>query len=139
MNGSPIDIARAAWDTDLPYWIARLAEECAASSQNRVASRLGRSAALVSHVLRRKYPGDMAAVEALVRDVLMPVSVNCPVLGEIATSTCRDWMVRAGNHAGDITRGLDLGEINARVATGADLYLPTDADGAARGAAGGAA
>lgn len=43
------------------------------------------------------------------------------------------------NYPGDPGFGLDIAECNVRVPTGADLYLPTDATGAARGAAGGPA
>lgn len=44
-----------------------------------------------------------------------------------------------GSHAGNVLLGLDAAEVNVRIATGSDLYLPTDDDGRARGAAGGAA
>lgn len=43
------------------------------------------------------------------------------------------------NYLGDAGLGVDLAECNVRIPTGADLYLPTDATGAARGAAGGPA
>ncbi|QFQ88241.1 hypothetical protein F8A10_12040 [Paracoccus kondratievae] len=95
MSG-PVEIARAAWGEDIPEWVERLAEECAATSQNKVARRLNRSAALVSNVLRRKYLGDMAAVEEVVRGVFMFATVQCPAQGEISTAACRDWMRKAG-------------------------------------------
>lgn len=88
----PVTIARGAWGEAIPDWVLRLAEECAASSQSKVAARLGRSAALVSNVLRAKYPGDMAAVEDMVRGRFMARTVTCPALGEISSATCRDWM-----------------------------------------------
>lgn len=91
----PVSIAQDAWGEALPDWVLRLAEECAASSQNKVASRLGRSAALVSNVLRRKYQGDMAAVEDVVRGRFMRATVQCPALGEVSTAVCRDWMALA--------------------------------------------
>jgi hypothetical protein len=43
------------------------------------------------------------------------------------------------SYAGTPGLGLAVSEVNARLATGADLYLPTDAAGRARGVAGGAA
>lgn len=95
----PVSISRAAWGDAIPDWVARLAKECAASSQNKVASRLGRSAALVSNVLRKKYQGDMAAVEDVVRGRFMAATVGCPALGEISTAVCRDWMLLARTYS----------------------------------------
>lgn len=92
---NPIDVAREAWGPDMPDWVRRLADECAATSQNRVAVQLGRSAALVSTVLRRKYQGDMRAVEDLVRGVWFDATTECPVQGTISTAACRDWMLKA--------------------------------------------
>lgn len=93
MSG-PMDKARAAWG-DPPDWVIALAEACAASSQNRVAARLGRSAALVSNVLAARYTGDMAAVEERVRGVLMAATVECPALGTIGADACQDWRARS--------------------------------------------
>lgn len=91
MSG-PVANARAAWGPDLPDWVLRLAEECEATSQNKVAQRLNRSAALVSGVLRRTYAGDMQAVEEVVRGVYFRATVLCPAQGTISTAVCRDWM-----------------------------------------------
>lgn len=90
MSG-PLDIARASWGDQMPGWVERLAVECAASSQNRVAARLNRSASLVSAVLRNKYRGDMAAVEEAVRGTLERTAVACPARGTISWTLCRDW------------------------------------------------
>lgn len=94
MSG-PIDIARSAWGDDLPDWVLALAQACAASSQNRVAQDLERSASLVSNVLRRKYPGDMASIEERVRGVYMRAVVACPVLGDLPTDRCQMWRKRS--------------------------------------------
>ncbi|MDO5704062.1 MAG: hypothetical protein Q4G49_03195 [Paracoccus sp. (in: a-proteobacteria)] len=91
----PVETARAAWGADLPEWVEALAQECAASSQNRVAQRLDRSGALISQLLRRKYPGDLAAVEELFNAVFRNSRVNCPALGDIAATACRDWRDKA--------------------------------------------
>ena len=103
----PLAIARASWGTDLPDWIARLASECEATSQSAVAKRLGRSASLISTVLRSKYPGDMAAVEDIVRGALMSATVSCPVRGDMPTHVCRSWREKskrfAGNNAERVT------------------------------------
>ena len=79
MSG-PVIIAERAWGKDLPDWVLALANACAATSQNRVAQDLDRSASLVSNVLRRKYPGDMAAIEERVRGVFMATVISCPCL-----------------------------------------------------------
>lgn len=97
----PINIARAAWGADIPDWVQRLAQECASSSQNKVAVHLGRSAALVSNVLRGKYKGDMGAVEDVVRGRFMRATVLCPALGEISTATCRDWMALSRSYGNE--------------------------------------
>lgn len=70
-------------------WLAVLADACAASSQKRVADRLGVSSTVVNQCLKRKYTGDTARVAALVERVLVQRRVQCPVLGEIPAETCR--------------------------------------------------
>lgn len=92
---TPLDIARAHWGAPLPDWVEALAKACTQSSQNKVAARLGRSAALVSNVLRRRYPGDMAAVEELVRGHLLAETVNCPSLGVLPLHECHAWRAKA--------------------------------------------
>lgn len=94
MSG-PVEIAREAWGDDLPDWVAALARECAATSQSKVAARLGRSAALVSQVLRRKYAADLAGVEQVFRGVFEHLTVECPSLGTIPANVCRDWQLKA--------------------------------------------
>ncbi len=94
MTGS-LDAARAAWGEDLPDWIEALARECDASSQSKIAARLGRSPALVSQVLRRKYAADLAGVEQVFRGVFEQLTVECPSLGELPANACRDWQLKA--------------------------------------------
>ncbi len=91
----PVETAREAWKDAAPDWVLLLAEACAETSQNAVARRLGRSATLVSNVLRNKYPGDMLAVEEIVRGVYERRTLICPALGEIGTNICRDWQMAA--------------------------------------------
>ena len=95
----PVDTARTAWGDALPDWVERLASECAATSQNKVAVRLNRSASLISAVLRNKYRGDMASVEDLVRGVFERKRVGCPALGEIRLDVCRDWQVKSRTYS----------------------------------------
>ena len=91
----PVERARAAWGESVPDWVLELARQCEATSQNKVAARLNRSASLVSHVLRNDYPGDLAAVEEVVRGVFMDRTLDCPALGTIPTNICADWRLKA--------------------------------------------
>jgi len=99
MSG-PRETVRQAWGDTPPDWIVALAEACAETSQNAVATRLSRSASLVSTVLRGTYRGDMAAVEERVRGVLMRSVVECPEIGAIPTQTCQDWRARSRTWTG---------------------------------------
>lgn len=94
MSG-PVEIARAAWGADLPDWVEGLARECAATSQNKVAKRMNRSASLISSVLRNKYKGSMEAVEEIYRGVFEDAVITCPALGTIPANDCRDWQRKA--------------------------------------------
>ena len=80
--------AVAAWGAALPRWVRRLAEECAATSQAKVAARLGYSPATVSYVLRNAYRGDLVAVELAATGALMARTVRCPVLGDLRADDC---------------------------------------------------
>ena len=93
-----VERAREAWAAkglEFPDWVALLAAECEKSSQNRVSTRLNRSASLVSAVLAAKYTGDMRAVEDVVRGVFERATVECPRLGTIPANECRDWQLKA--------------------------------------------
>jgi hypothetical protein len=95
MSG-PVETAAKAWGDAMPDWVAALARECAATSQNKVAARLGRSAALVSQVLRNNYKADLAGVEQVFRGVYEHLTAECPSLGTIPANVCRDWQLKAG-------------------------------------------
>lgn len=90
-----VEKARLAWGADVPSWVIRLAEACMASSQNKVAQRLGVSASLVSTVLANKYAGDMDRVADLCRGEFERQMVRCPVLGDIAPGACHRWQKKA--------------------------------------------
>lgn len=94
MSG-PLEVARAAWGDALPDWVEQMALHCTASSQNKVAAKLGRSAALVSQVLRNKYPGDLARIEELFRGHFMAETLRCPELGVLPLHECHDWQAKA--------------------------------------------
>lgn len=94
MSGA-METARTAWGDPVPDWIVTLVRECEASSQNKVAGRMKYSGAVISQVLRAKYPGDMEAVEDRVRGLFMQGRVNCPALGTLPVNECRDWRALA--------------------------------------------
>lgn len=90
-----VETAKEHWGDELPDWVRRLAEEADATSQNRVARRVGYTAGALSSVFRCRYGASMAGIEEQVRGVLMKKTVTCPVLGEIGAHDCRAWRGRA--------------------------------------------
>jgi hypothetical protein len=96
----PVTTVRESWGDAPPDWIMALAEACALSSQGKVAEKIGRSSAVVSQVLRAKYPGDMRGVEELVRGVFLSATVDCPALGRLPTNECSGWRRKARNFSG---------------------------------------
>ncbi len=84
----PVAKALAAWGEAMPKEVAALAEACKASTARAVAQRIGYSDAVVSHVLARRYGGDVARVFTAIRGALMGETVICPILGEIALDRC---------------------------------------------------
>jgi hypothetical protein len=98
-----VEAVRSAWGGELPDWVARLAEECARTSQGKTAGRLGYSPSVVSSVLKASYKGSLDAVEEKVRGVLMGATVMCPALGSLSTMSCREWRDRAAAFSGHNT------------------------------------
>lgn len=98
MSGSALDRAAAAWGDPPPDWVAALAAECDATSQNKAAARIGVSSAVVSQVLAAKYPGNLAGVEARVRAILLSETVNCPAMGVMDLSVCHEWRAKAKDY-----------------------------------------
>ena len=90
---------RASWGEEPPRWVLLLAEECARTSQNQAAKRIGKSASYISQILRRKYLGDMKAAEEIVLGVLDSGSVVCPALGNIPGQECHEWRSKARKFA----------------------------------------
>ena len=80
--------AKAAWGEPLPVWVAALARACDTTSLSEVGKRLDYSGAALSQVIRRKYPGNMAALEKAARGVLLAEKLDCPVLGLIPANEC---------------------------------------------------
>jgi hypothetical protein len=83
-----LDRARRCWAPKVPDWITVLAVQCDASSQGKVAQRLGVSGAVVNQLLGNSYKGRVESMEARVRGEFMNETVTCPVLGEISTRDC---------------------------------------------------
>lgn len=72
-----------------PLWTQRLREECAKTSQAKVAKVIHYSSTAVNQVLKGKYPGDMQAFEKAVRGAYLGETINCPILGELETNICQ--------------------------------------------------
>lgn len=98
MSG-PVQIAEEAWGTPLPDWVRVLALACSRSSQVAVAKELGRSPAVVSQVLRKRYGAEMDRFEERVRGLYLEGRVMCPALGELPTNECQDWRDKARSFA----------------------------------------
>lgn len=84
-------VAEDAWGESLPDWITTLIRECDGSSQNKVATRLGISAAVVSQVIRKSYQGNYDNVSVRVRDIYMSGDIECPAIGVISSEICLHW------------------------------------------------
>jgi hypothetical protein len=92
---NPVDKMRRAWGGAAPAWVVAMAEECQASSQNRVAEKMGWSAATISMVLNSAYSGDLAAVEEGFKGAFEGALVHCPALGGLTSQACREWRKRS--------------------------------------------
>lgn len=98
MSG-PLDTARAAWGADLPDWVEIMAIECGRTSQRAVAEKIGRSTAVVSQVLSRKYSAGLSRIEERVRGVFLDAVIACPGMGEMPLQQCQDWREKAKTFA----------------------------------------
>lgn len=96
MSDGPLEVVQKAWGVPLPDWIETLALACSNSSQAKVAEKLDRSPAVISQVLRKIYPAELARIEERVRGVYMDGRVACPGLGEIAVQLCQNWRDKSG-------------------------------------------
>lgn len=86
-----LDKARAAWG-DLPDWVMTLARACDASSQNKVAAKLGLSSGTVSRLILNGYNGDLAEMRRLTLARLVDDTVECEAFGApIRPSQCLDY------------------------------------------------
>lgn len=90
-----IEKAQSAWGTDLPLWILGLARQCNATSQAKVATRLGVSSTLISQVIGRTYRGRFDNLCDRYLGVFEAEVVACPALGQVALNSCRDWRTKS--------------------------------------------
>ena len=84
-------VAQDAWGEEIPDWIMTLVKECDGSSQNKVATRLGISAAAVSQLIRKSYQGNYDNVAMRVREIYISGDIECPAIGEISSEICLHW------------------------------------------------
>jgi len=80
--------ARETFGDALPDWIEEAAKLATQTTAAHAARRIGYSASVITTIFRGAYNGDLAAVEAKVRGALMGLTVECPVIGEIAKDIC---------------------------------------------------
>lgn len=80
--------AQASWGDGMPDWIGVLADECDRLGLRDIARRIGLGKSTINEVIRHKYKGRVANVEAAVRGAFMGSTVECPVLDEIAVDLC---------------------------------------------------
>ena len=89
-----LDRAVAAWGPELPEWIKVLAASSDQSDQRQTAYRIGYSPPVVNQVLNRSYKGNLKRVQTAVEGALMAVTVDCPVVGELAANICLKYQDR---------------------------------------------
>lgn len=88
MSGHHSNAAHKAWHGAPPDWIVILAEQCDLQGQAKVALRCGVGTSTINEVVRNKYKGRVDKVAARVHGAFMGATVDCPVLGELATDMC---------------------------------------------------
>ena len=69
-------------------WLEALKAECARTSQNKTAQKLGVSGATVNQILAGKYQGNVQNIAEIVRNHLVRSEVECPLLGTISGTDC---------------------------------------------------
>lgn len=77
-------------------WLEELRSQCTQKSQAEVSRELGVSSAMISQVLKDKYPGDLSRLEKLVRGEYLGETVACPVLGELELDNCQRYQRERG-------------------------------------------
>lgn len=88
MNTTARDNVRESWGEEAPDWVLVLAEQCDRTSQKKAGGDIHYSSAVVNQVLKRRYTGDLSAVEKAVRGAFLNATVACPILGELPLHRC---------------------------------------------------
>ena len=60
------------------------------NSQGKVAEELGVSTAVISTLLKDKYPAGVEVMEQRIRGQFMSETVRCPVMGDLSKRSCLD-------------------------------------------------
>lgn len=71
-------------------------------SQSKVAQDLGVSGAVVNHLLKNRYPGDVAAMADRIRGQYMAETITCPVMGTLGRRSCLDYQARPLAHTNPV-------------------------------------
>ncbi|SDO77326.1 hypothetical protein SAMN05216303_102318 [Rhodoferax sp. OV413] len=71
-------------------------------SQSKVAQDLGVSGAVVNHLLKNRYPGDVATMAERIRGQYMAETVACPVMGDLGRRHCLDNQTRPLAHTNPV-------------------------------------
>lgn len=77
-----------------PEWIVELEAACAATSQAKVARRLGIADGTVSQLLSGKYGAATKRMQERIEGALMGRTVECPVIGELRRDRCLTFQSR---------------------------------------------
>jgi len=71
-------------------------------TQSAVAKDLGVSSAVVNHLLKNRYPGDVATMAERIRGQYMAETVTCPVMGTLGLRHCLDNQARPLAHTNPV-------------------------------------
>lgn len=71
-------------------------------SQAATARELGIGAAVVNHLLKGRYAGDVDGLASRIRGQFMRETVACPVMGELNRRHCLDYQARPLVHTNSI-------------------------------------
>lgn len=71
--------------------LERACDTATGGSQVRAAKALGVSSAVINHLLKHKYAGDVGRMETKIRGEFLRETVRCPVLGDLSKRSCLDY------------------------------------------------
>lgn len=91
VTSTQVEKAHAAHGPTVPDWILELARYADHYGLKGASARIKYARSTISQVIGGTYRGDMKRVEECVRGALMGVTVDCPVIGDLARDKCLDW------------------------------------------------